>query len=179
MLYEVEKWDTNGVSHVWVQIPALTNSASIWAYWGNASLTNAPDYTHNGTAWDSDYEMVWHIQETTNSLAPDSTSHNRDGFHTSSSSTWVSGLAGDAVTFDDDQSDPAWSEATVQLSGAEAAGAAASGAEGENVGLSIAVGDHQLEPNTPDQQILIYVFGGLPVEGVLAPGWDERVFDEP
>jgi len=31
--HEIEKWDTNGTSYVWVQVPALSADSHIWAYW--------------------------------------------------------------------------------------------------------------------------------------------------
>lgn len=30
--HEIESWDTNGVSRVWVRVPALTSDGVIWAY---------------------------------------------------------------------------------------------------------------------------------------------------
>ena len=32
--YQIDYWNTNGLSYVWVQVPQLTNNTSIWAYWG-------------------------------------------------------------------------------------------------------------------------------------------------
>lgn len=42
--YEVEEWNTNGISSVWVQVPKLegTGADSVYAYWGNT----------NGLSWD-------------------------------------------------------------------------------------------------------------------------------
>jgi len=37
--YEIEKWDTNGISTVWVRVPELTSGGdSIWMHWGNTNL---------------------------------------------------------------------------------------------------------------------------------------------
>jgi hypothetical protein len=49
--YEVDTWDTNGTSHVWVRVPELSGTDThIWAYWGAtgyveavAAATDVPD----------------------------------------------------------------------------------------------------------------------------------------
>ncbi|MDA0990610.1 MAG: DUF2341 domain-containing protein [Verrucomicrobia bacterium] len=62
---EVETWNTNGVSRLWVKVPALSGANSyIWAYWGNASATNVPDSRSNGAVWSAGYAGVWHLNET-------------------------------------------------------------------------------------------------------------------
>ena len=73
--YEIEKWDTNGYSYVWVQIPAIANTNDyIYAYWGNA-VSVAP-CTTNGATWDSSYSGVWHMQRTN---ATDSSTNGNNG----------------------------------------------------------------------------------------------------
>ncbi|MEM7393895.1 MAG: DUF2341 domain-containing protein, partial [Verrucomicrobiota bacterium] len=63
--YDVETWDTNGSSFIWVQVPELVDSNTcIFAYWGNPSSTNAPGYTTNGATWNGGFESVWHLAET-------------------------------------------------------------------------------------------------------------------
>jgi len=66
--YEVNQWNTNGVSTFWVQVPALAGTnAAIWAYWGNPAGSNAPAYTTNGTVWLSSslspYDLVYHLEQ--------------------------------------------------------------------------------------------------------------------
>jgi hypothetical protein len=70
--YEIDQWnDSNGVSSVWVQIPALTSTNDyITAYWGNAAGTNPPAYTTNGAVWVppafeelAPYDLVYHLKE--------------------------------------------------------------------------------------------------------------------
>ena len=77
--YEIEKWNTNGESFVWVQIPELTHNGSIWAYWGRSGAVQ-PAYATNGAAWDSNFRGVWHLSDT-NSVGklPDSTGNPNDG----------------------------------------------------------------------------------------------------
>jgi hypothetical protein len=61
--YEVDQWNTNGVSSVWVNVPALsTTNDFVWAYWGNPLATNPPAYTTNGAAWPN-YDLVWHLEQ--------------------------------------------------------------------------------------------------------------------
>ena len=61
--YEIEKWDTNGNSYVWVQIPAFGSNTVIYAWWGNPAAA-PPACTTNGATWGQDYLGVWHLAET-------------------------------------------------------------------------------------------------------------------
>jgi len=62
--YEVETWNTNGASFVWVQIPVLTNGGSMWAWWGDKDLAAVPPAcATNGATWDAKYKGVWHLGE--------------------------------------------------------------------------------------------------------------------
>ena len=48
--YEIESWDTNGTSTVWVQVPELAPSnTEIYAFWGHAAQTNPPAYAVDGS----------------------------------------------------------------------------------------------------------------------------------
>lgn len=58
--YEIESWDTGGVSAVWVQVPRLTNHCRIEASWGSADNLQQPDYATNGAAWGGGYAAVYH-----------------------------------------------------------------------------------------------------------------------
>jgi hypothetical protein len=59
---EIDEWNDNGVSTIWVMVPLL-NGTNIWAYWGNTSSTNTPPDSTN--VWiDSGYEIVYHLKET-------------------------------------------------------------------------------------------------------------------
>jgi PKD repeat protein len=62
--YEIEKWDTNGNSYVWIQVPVLTSNAFIQAYWGDTNLISAPlPAATNGLVWANGYAGVWHLGE--------------------------------------------------------------------------------------------------------------------
>ncbi|MBR3086818.1 MAG: DUF2341 domain-containing protein [Kiritimatiellae bacterium] len=56
---EVDTWNTNGASAVWVKVPALTASTKITAYYG-WSFAPPVDATN---VWDSGYVGVWHLGE--------------------------------------------------------------------------------------------------------------------
>lgn len=92
--YEVDNWNTGGVSYVWVQVPALSNAnASIWAYWGKSGVS-APDCTTNGAVWTNGYHGVWHMNQTN---AADSTANRLNG--TSLGNTNATGFIGPAQGF--------------------------------------------------------------------------------
>ncbi len=75
--YEIEKWDTNAASYVWVQVPLLSSSNDfIYAYWGK-DITAAP-CTTNGAVWTDGYAAVWHLGDSV-SPALDSTANNNIG----------------------------------------------------------------------------------------------------
>ncbi|OGV82314.1 MAG: hypothetical protein A2340_03125 [Lentisphaerae bacterium RIFOXYB12_FULL_60_10] len=60
--YELEKWNSNGQSVAWIQVPLLSGTNTfIWAYWGKATNL-APAYTTNGLVWDSNHLTVYHMQ---------------------------------------------------------------------------------------------------------------------
>ncbi|MDD5523472.1 MAG: DUF2341 domain-containing protein [Kiritimatiellae bacterium] len=96
--YELDTWNTNGSSRVWVQVPQLTNNCSIWAYWGYADAVIAPAYTTNGATWSQNYQGVWHFNSTnTSNMSLDSTANRFDG--TNFGCTPVQGPLGAAMSF--------------------------------------------------------------------------------
>jgi len=68
---EIDQWNPNGVSTVWVQIPALSSTNDfIWAFWGNPGLSTPPASDTNGDVWlppaftgDQQYDIVYHLKE--------------------------------------------------------------------------------------------------------------------
>ena len=70
LAHEVDTWDTDGESTVWVKIPALTNNVGFVMRWGDAN----PASTTASDTWNSDYVGVWHMGETDGACA-NSTSH--------------------------------------------------------------------------------------------------------
>lgn len=77
---EVDTWNANGTSLIWVKIPTLTSSTKITAYYG---WDKAPGV--DGTkVWDKNYVGVWHLGERALPLAE--SSGNSTPFATSSGS---------------------------------------------------------------------------------------------
>lgn len=77
--HEIESWVNDGTyvnASIWVNITSLSSSTNtdIWMYYGNASASSEQNIT--GT-WNSGFQMVQHLNETSGSLL-DSTSNNND-----------------------------------------------------------------------------------------------------
>jgi hypothetical protein len=61
--HEIDEWNTNGTSFVWVRVPELSASRTLWAMWGNPLETNRPASDTNGAVWSQGFELVWHLRE--------------------------------------------------------------------------------------------------------------------
>jgi hypothetical protein len=97
--YEVESWDTNGESCVWVQVPLLTTNTFIWASWGDfRQAQSPPDYTTNGATWDISYGAVWHMSEGAGTKLRDSSANTNSGT-LYQNAAWTAGPAGNALLF--------------------------------------------------------------------------------
>ena len=79
--YEIESWNPNGASYVWVQVPTIPGdgTGAIWANWGNTSASNQLPCTTNGAVWTNGYVAVWHMTQTN---AQDSTTNRYTGVST-------------------------------------------------------------------------------------------------
>lgn len=74
--HEIDEWNTNGVSYVWVQVPALSSTNDfVWAYWGNPLDTNPPASTTNGAVWAPSHDLVWHLKESAFPFADSAQQH--------------------------------------------------------------------------------------------------------
>ena len=94
LCYEIEKWNPNGTSVVWVAVDNLEdNTKTIKLHWNNADA-EMPVYATNGTFWSSSYGGVWHLDQ---SDALDSTTNRNDG--SSYGNVTVTGLLGDGQYF--------------------------------------------------------------------------------
>jgi hypothetical protein len=61
--YEIDQWNTNGISSVWVNVPSIsTTNDFIWVYLGNPLATDPPAYTTNGATWPN-FDLVWHLEQ--------------------------------------------------------------------------------------------------------------------
>ncbi|MEI7437485.1 MAG: DUF2341 domain-containing protein, partial [bacterium] len=94
--YEVETWNTNGNSYVWVQVPAVTDATTkIWAFWGKG--VSLPATATNGATWSNAYLGVWHMDTNTSAMRDSST--NRRGSSVSGTIATAPGMAGNACDF--------------------------------------------------------------------------------
>ena len=96
--FEIDEWDTNGYSTIWVRVPEVNASSYVWAYWGNSVAATNPPFDYGEGVWDGDYDGVWHLR---NDLA-DATSHSIDG--TGSNLTSAAGMISSGQDFDGFQS---------------------------------------------------------------------------
>jgi len=65
---EIDQWNTNGESTVWVQVPVLSGTnTTIWAYWGNPTNTTPLPGTNVWVpqSWEGlpAYDLVYHLKE--------------------------------------------------------------------------------------------------------------------
>ena len=103
--YEIDTWNTNGNSYVWVQVPTFTNNCSIWAFWGNPAVTNQQAYTTNGATWGTNYPGVWHLGGARSATASDSSPNARDGTLRNMEDTdWIAGVVGNHLVLQSDGS---------------------------------------------------------------------------
>ena len=94
--HEIDTWDTNGVSTVWVKVPSLTANAQVVARYG----CSRPCVPKVESVWDGNYVGVWHMGESALPLK-DSSNVSRDA--TSADGTGIgygaAGIVGGAVDF--------------------------------------------------------------------------------
>jgi len=97
--FEIDEWNTNGVSTVWVRLPSLNDSNTFFrAFWGNTAATNLPSCATNGETWGCGFSAVWHLQEDAG-LRIDAVGNGLDGNPMYGVSS-ASGVAGQAAVFD-------------------------------------------------------------------------------
>jgi hypothetical protein len=94
--YEIESWDTNSASYVWVQVPLITSdgTTTIYAKWGSSDNSTQLPCTTNGATWTNGYAGVWHLADT--SALESTTNHYTS---TRSSLTSSAGIVGSALNF--------------------------------------------------------------------------------
>ena len=86
--YDIEKWDEEGESIVWVRVPqidATSNTDYVYMYYNNSKATTGEDPPNT---WNSNYKGVWHLAEGSSTNADDETSLGND--LTLNSSSWNS-----------------------------------------------------------------------------------------
>jgi hypothetical protein len=98
--FEIETWNTNGSSFVWVQVPLFTNQCSIRARWGDPAVTDPPVGAGTGATWSEDYLGVWHLAETSGAHYDSSPALAASRFVSASQQGTATGIAGGADNFD-------------------------------------------------------------------------------
>ena len=88
--HEIEAWNTNGVSRVWVRLPSLVTNQMIKAFWRNPEAGPPA----SATAWDAGFRGVWHLSDTLN----DSTTNANNGVN--AGSVVANGMIAGARAFD-------------------------------------------------------------------------------
>lgn len=78
--YEIEEWNPEGISYIWVQVPSLgSNTDYIRATWGNRNHTTKPPYATDGAVWAERYVGVYHLNEKGTAARRDSSPGANDG----------------------------------------------------------------------------------------------------
>ncbi len=98
LAYEIDEWDTNGTSYVWVLVPELASNATITAYWGNTNDTATPYYSTNGATWADSFSSVLHLNETAGTLT-DASLNGHDQTIGGTVTRNVPGLVGGAMDY--------------------------------------------------------------------------------
>ncbi len=92
--FEIDTWNTNGTSLIWVRLPSMTSGTEFVMCWGSSSSGKivCPDNPWSG------YAGVWHMNETTAGVTTihDSTANGLDGTSVASSDTKADGAIGRA-----------------------------------------------------------------------------------
>ena len=119
--FEIDTWNTNGTSLIWVRLPSMANGTQFVMCWGSASSgkTVCPD-----NPW-SDFTGVWHMGDPGDGVTNvcDSTANRLDGTTVASSKSVPAGKIGGARFITSNTSNTAGnpydSGVTVDLSGAK------------------------------------------------------------
>jgi hypothetical protein len=65
LAHEIERWNEQGASFVWVKVPEIDGSSSsdfVYMLYGN---DQAPDAQAKAAVWSEGYQGVWHLKEST------------------------------------------------------------------------------------------------------------------
>ncbi|MBU6400541.1 MAG: DUF2341 domain-containing protein [Verrucomicrobia bacterium] len=95
--FEIDQWNTNGVSTVWVSLPVLAGPTNfIWAYWGNPAAVPVTAAS-SAAVWTPAFNLVWHLKESGFPYADSTLEHPA---LTGSPPTSTPGIIGRGVEFD-------------------------------------------------------------------------------
>ena len=94
--FEIDEWNPDGESLVWVRLPSMQNGTRFTIWWGSSEVTGKSVCPDN--PW-SDYTGVWHMNETGNGssvVVHDATINRLDGSSPNSSAAVAAGPVGGA-----------------------------------------------------------------------------------
>ena len=90
---EIDTWDPDGTSLVWVRLPTMQQGTSFQGVYKNPALTSQPASQTDGSTWTpGGYVAVWHMAETIGA-AHDSTGHGLDAVPTPATATATNNLS--------------------------------------------------------------------------------------
>lgn len=92
LAHEVDTWDTNGESLIWVNITNLTAATKFRMYWKPRSGATLPEVDPRLT-WPG-YAGVWHFGDAYPTNAPDSSANGYDAICASDGTTQINGKVG-------------------------------------------------------------------------------------
>ena len=95
--YEIDTWNTEGTSLLWVKIPLFTAGTQLKVYYSKAGV-EAPAYRTDGSTWSEGYVATWHMK---NKWLTDASGNGNDAEEVREWSpiTPVAGQIGDALSF--------------------------------------------------------------------------------
>ena len=92
LAHEIDTWNTDGESLVWVKVPAFSQSTRIYMVYGNASYSSSVAATDT---W-SGFTGVWHMREASGTVA-DATGHGLTATPSGSRAEYNIGISGGVV----------------------------------------------------------------------------------
>ncbi len=94
---EIDTWNPNGESLVWVRVPSLANNMALTLTYQDSTVTAPPPCQTNGAVWaPAGYIGVWHMNE---SNAKDSSARGYNGTASVNSIVPTEGVVGSALQF--------------------------------------------------------------------------------
>ena len=75
LAHEIDTWNPDGDSYIWVRVPELTKSTTITAKWGSSQTSkprNLKTSKLRDSVWNDDYLAVWHFSKFANGITRDS-----------------------------------------------------------------------------------------------------------
>ena len=96
--FEVQSYNaTTGAVTYWVKVPAISSSSNtvIYLLYGNSAVTT--DQSNKTGVWDSNFKLVWHMNQASGAQIIDSTSNNNNSL--TNSGTQVAGQFDHATQF--------------------------------------------------------------------------------